>query len=441
MLETGGMTSRRFNILRTSVAAAALALAVQAMAAAQQPIEPIAIPPSIDQGVDMMYIDPEIAPAAAQDDQLLHQLQFDEWTGAPLDMLMPVNQLYTELRRGLMRYQMRWGDLPQLQIPAGPALKVGSTGERVALLRQRLGLGGGDKFDAPLAALVKDYQSVHGIKPDGIAGAGTVESLNLGADYFEKLIIINLERARRLPPPDRFRRYLLIDAGAARLYMYENGRVADSMKIGVGTAETPTPMMAAELKYISLNPYWNVPTELAQKLIAPHVLKEGIEYLTYRHYEVLSDWSDDAKPIDLASVDWQAVASGDKVIRLRRGPSPGNSMGDMKFMMPNDFGIYLHDYPDKSLFGKDDRWISNGCVRLEDAHRLARWLFGEDPQPRTGQPEEQVDLPNPIPVFMTYFTVAPTANGVAFRPDPYGRDPRVIARFFNQTNVASAGGK
>jgi murein L,D-transpeptidase YcbB/YkuD len=191
------------------------------------------------------------------------------------------------------------------------------------------------------------------------------------------------------------------------------------------------------MRYISLNPYWNVPPELAQKLIAPHVLKEGVEYLTYRHYEVLSDWSEEAKPIDMASVDWQAVADGNKVIRLRRGPSPGNSMGDMKFMLPNDFGIYLHDYPDKSLFGKDDRWISNGCVRLEDAHRLARWLFGQDPRPQTGQPEERVDLPQPVPVFMTYFTAAPTADGVVFRPDPYSRDPGVLARFFGGQDVAS----
>ncbi|MEO8547622.1 MAG: L,D-transpeptidase family protein [Sphingomicrobium sp.] len=423
--------------LRVLFAVAALAFSGPAFASREQPIEPIPIPPSIDQGVDMMYIDPEISPSARQDEEMLHQLSFQEWTGAPLDMVMPVNRMYTDLRRGLVRYQMRWGSLPQLQIPAGPSLKAGSSGERVAMLRQRLGLALGEAFDPQLASVIKEYQAVHGLTADGIAGGSTIDSLNLGAGHYEHLIIVNLERARRLPPADRFRRYILIDAGAARLFMYDNGRVVDSMKIGVGTAATPTPMMAAQLRYVSLNPYWNVPPELAQTLIAPHVLKEGLSYLTYRHYEVLSDWSDDATPIELASVDWQAVADGKKVIRLRRGPSPGNSMGDMKFMLPNDFGIYLHDYPDKSLFAKDDRWISNGCVRLEDAHRLARWLLGEDPQPRTGQPEEEVDLPQPVPVFMTYFTVAPTGDSVVFRPDPYKRDPGVLARFFGGQDLAA----
>ena len=420
------MKKVRFPIVALALASVALTPAV----ARKQPIEPIPIPPSIEQGVDMMYIDPEIQPSAQQDEEMLRKLAFAEWTGAPLDLMMPVNRLYTELRRGLVRYDMSWGRLPNVQVTAGPALKAGATGERVAALRERLGLEPGDSYDASVAARVKEYQAAHGLKDDGIAGAGTIQTLNLGPEHFRRIIIVNLERARRLPPPDRFARYILIDSGAARLYMYENGRVVDSMKVGVGTAETPTPMMAAELKYISLNPYWNVPPELAQKLIAPAVLREGIGYLTYRHYEVLSDWSDDAKPIPLESVDWQAVADGREVIRLRRQPSPGNSMGDMKFMLPNDFGIYLHDVPEKSLFSKDDRWVSNGCVRLEDAHRLARWLVGEEPQAQTGQPEEAVNLQEPVPVFMTYFTAAPTSTGVAFRSDPYNRDGAVIRRFF-----------
>ena len=410
------------------------------MAAAQrtQPLEPIPIPPSIDQGVDMIYIDPEIAPSARQDQELLHRLSFEEWTGAPLDLLMPVNPLYTELRRGLVRYKMRWGDLPQIKIPAGPVLKPGVTGERVAMLRERLGVAAGDTFDEQLASAVKAYQAAHGLKADGIAGAGTLESLNLGAQHYERLVIVNMERARRLPPPERFDRYILVDSASARLYMYENGRAVDSMAIGVGTAETPTPMMAAELKYLSLNPYWNVPPELVRDLIAPKVLAEGIGYLTYRHYEVLSDWTDDARQVPLESIDWKAVAAGKQEIRLRRGPSPGNSMGDMKFMMPNDFGIYLHDYPDKSLFAKEDRWISNGCVRLEDAHRLARWVFGRNVKPRTGLPEEQVDVEQTIPVFMTYLTAAATSDGIVFRPDRYGRDANVLNRFFDNQNIALA---
>jgi hypothetical protein len=149
---------------------------------------------------------------------------------------------------------------------------------------------------------------------------------------------------------------------------------------------------------------------------------------------VLSDWTDDATPIDPATVDWQAVADGKIQVRLRRGPGPWNSMGDMKFNMPNDFGIYLHDVPDpeRELFTKDDRWISNGCIRLEDAHRLAKWLFGDLPHAKDPKAEENVDLPEPVPVYITYLTAEAGPNGPKFRPDPYNRDPALLARYFGE---------
>src|SRR5205085_7563748 len=121
--------------------------------------------------------------------------------------------IYAELRRGLIKYQQGWGSLPQMPVPGGPVLKPGLSGERVAMLRTRLGLGAGDKYDAALAARVKEFQSVHAIKPDGIAGAGTIVALNRGAQYYEQLIIINMERAKRLPAPEEQRKYVIVDAG------------------------------------------------------------------------------------------------------------------------------------------------------------------------------------------------------------------------------------
>src|SRR5699024_3238357 len=114
---------------------------------------------------------------------------------------------------------------------------------------------------------------------------------NRGADYYQRLIILNMERARRLPAADDRGRYILVDSGAARLYMYENGKVVDSMNVIVGTAETQTPMMAAELSYVQLSPYWNVPPDLAANLVAKRVLEQGLVYLQERDYEVLSDWT------------------------------------------------------------------------------------------------------------------------------------------------------
>ena len=298
------------------------------------------------------------------------------------------------------------------------------------MLRQRLGLPEGAKFDAALGKAVAEYQQAHGFKADGIAGNATIQSLNLGPDHYQRVIILNMERALRLPTSEDRGRYILIDAGSARLTMYEGGKPVDSMKVIVGNAQTQTPMMAAQLRYVSLNPYWNVPPELVVSLVAKNVVEQGLTYFTDRDYQVLSDWTDEATLVDPATVDWQAVAAGKQEIRLRRGPGPWNSMGQVKFMLPNDLGIYLHDVPEasKAAFAADDRWISNGCVRLEDAQRLKKWLFRGDPPSPSGTPDERVDLADPVPVYMTYLTAEPSAAGVAFRPDPYNRDAPLLAR-------------
>ena len=422
------------------LALSALSLPVAAAAQKSQPMEPIDLPPSIEQGVDMIYVDPEIAPRIRDQDVAMHQISFEEWAGAPLDLFLPVNRIYTDLRRGLVRYNQRWGGLPEVRVPGGPALKAGMTGDRVALLRERLGLAAGPAFDEALAARVKLFQADHGLKDDGVAGKGTIDALNLGHRHYERLIIVNLERARRLPLSTERGRYLLVDAGEGRLYMFENGRAVDSMKVIVGAKETATPMMAALLKYASVNPYWNVPPELVTGLIAPRVLAQGTSYLTDREYQVLSDWSENPKVLDPETIDWKAVVDGRTEIRLRRLPSPANSMGGIKFMMPNDFGIYLHDTPDKSYFAKNDLWISNGCVRVEDAKRLATWLFGSMPKGGDPKVEQDVPLDRAVPVYMTYLTVGATPQGVKFRSDPYGRDAAVIARYFGNDRMASVGG-
>ena len=404
-------------------------------------LEPIDLPPAIEQGVDMIYIDEELIPrAAAQDKGLFHDISFDDWSGAPVDMFVSMNPIYTDLRRGLIKYRQRWGDLPQVAIDAGPTLKPGSEGDRVAALRMRLGLPEGGKFDQPLANAVKEFQAVHGLKADGIAGAGTIAALNRGAQYYEQLIIINIERAKRLPAPEEQRKYVIVDAGGARLSMWDNGRMVDSMKIVVGKAETATPMMAAYIKYASVNPYWNVPPELVRNLIGPRVVAQGVSYLTEREYQVLTDLGDGGRVLDPNTIDWQAVVDGRQEVSLRRLPSPANSMGMMKFMLPNYFGIYLHDSPEKDHFTKNELWISNGCVRVEDYKRLASWLFGGYvPKGSNPKVEEEVNLPTPVPVYMTYLTVQPTADGVQFLEDHYGRDSHLMERFGSQLMAAVRG--
>ena len=128
----------------------------------------------------MVYIDREIAPSIQQRDEQQQAQGLEDFRAAPVDMFAPVHPLYTDLRRALIRYKMRWGSLPQVEIPSGPALKLNATGDRVALLRQRLGLSEGAKFDAGLAGAVKEFQEAHGMKGDGIAGAGTIAALKSG---------------------------------------------------------------------------------------------------------------------------------------------------------------------------------------------------------------------------------------------------------------------
>jgi murein L,D-transpeptidase YcbB/YkuD len=298
------------------------------------------------------------------------------------------------------------------------------------LLRERLGLPAGSQFDEALQSRVAAYQKVHGLKADGIFGDDVITSLNRGALHYAQVLMINMERARRLPAPGELERHITVDAGSARIFMYEDGTLVDSMRAVVGSNATQTPMMAALIRYAAVNPYWNLPPEFNVKMVAPRVLEQGLGYLTERKYEVFADWTEAAAQLDPAKVDWHAVKDGKTSLRIRRGPGPGNSMGDIKFMMPNDFGIYLHDTHDRTVFKAENRWISNGCVRVEDAQRLATWLFGSMPHVDNPHVETRVNLPKPVPVFLTYLTASASADGVIFRSDPYDRDTAVLARFF-----------
>jgi L,D-transpeptidase YcbB len=197
-------------------------------------------------------------------------------------------------------------------------------------------------------------------------------------------------------------RFVLVDAASARLFMIENGQVVDSMRVIVGKPTAATPELRSTIYYATLNPYWNVPVDLARTIIAPHVLQQGPAYLRERGYEVISSFSKDPEVLPPESVDWKAVADGRATVYVRQRPGPANSMGRMKFAFANDDGIFLHDTPKKELFAQDERSLSNGCVRLEDAPRFARWLLGHDPAVSSEDPEQFVALPRGVPIAITY---------------------------------------
>ncbi|HET7709668.1 MAG TPA: L,D-transpeptidase family protein [Sphingomicrobium sp.] len=236
-------------------------------------------------------------------------------------------------------------------------------------------------------------------------------------------LLANLERARTLPARGKF---ALVDSASQRLFMYENGQVVDSMKVVVGDKDKlglPTPLIASVMHYMTFNPYWNVPHHLVRKSVAPGYLKQGgAKYLKARGYEVMSDWTENATVVDPDTVDWKAVLAGDKQIRVRQLPGPTNSMGKMKFPFPNGQDIFLHDTPAREHFAKSQRTISNGCVRLEDAKRFARWLLGREPVAPSAETEIRVQLPAGVPIYLTYLTAQPTESGLTYLKDVYGWD-------------------
>ena len=276
----------------------------------------------------------------------------------------------------------------------------------VALAR----LGGMNPIYAELRAALVDWRARGGSRAE------------------ERLILANLERARALPP-ELGRRFVLVDAAAQHLWMYQDGRPVDGMDVVVGKLSEPTPAMAGLIRFAVAHPYWNVPPDLVRDHIAPEVLRRGPAYLASRNMEALSGWTPDASVVDPAHVDWRAVASGAQVLRVRQRPGDQNMMGQVKFVFPNELGVYLHDTPLRQYFAESRRTESSGCVRLADAPRLARWLLGEDARrlSEPGAPESRIGLPEPVPVYIVYFTATATAQGLVFHPDIYGRDRKLVA--------------
>jgi L,D-transpeptidase YcbB len=239
------------------------------------------------------------------------------------------------------------------------------------------------------------------------------------SDDVLRRIRLNMERAQALPGP--WTHHVVVDAASGRLWYYQAGKQLGTMRVIVGKPEAPTPMLAGMLQYAILNPYWNVPTDLAQHHIAPKVLAG--RSLKVMGMEALSDWSASPQKLDPATINWSAVASGAQELRLRQLPGASNSMGRVKFMFPNDFGIYLHDTPERELFAKENRHFSNGCIRLEEVETLGKWLLGKSIKASSKVPEQIVAMPISVPVYLTYFSVMETKQGeVVFLQDVYGRD-------------------
>jgi murein L,D-transpeptidase YcbB/YkuD len=284
---------------------------------------------------------------------------------------------------------------------------------------------------AARAPSLSDYvQNMGWMNPIYAKLRAAIASRLYGSDAQRRILELNLERARALPSGNG--RYVIVNPPAARLYMYENGQVVDSMRVVAGRPDpvAQTPMMNAYIRYVALNPYWNSPPDITSRKLAPTILKEGRAYFTKRGYDLVDHFGPDAHVLNPMSVDWRAVAAGRLQVNLRQRPGPANSMGKMKFMFPNQQGIWLHDTPEKEKIEDAARLQSNGCVRLEAAPRLERWLFnGRPPNPKGAKPEQKVNLPTPVPLYITYLTAVPSGTSIVYFDDFYGKDRTEARRF------------
>ena len=242
-----------------------------------------------------------------------------------------------------------------------------------------------------------------------------------GSTAVDPRVVANLDRARIFPSTGR---WVMVDSATQRLTMFENGAPVDTMKIVVGDPwvnKLPTPMIASMMYYVVYNPYWNVPHHLVRKM-SPFLSQAS--YRKAKGYEVMTDWTANATPVDASTIDWKAVEQGKVQIRVRQKPNDDdNSMGNLKFPFNNPEDIFLHDTPKKEYFQLAVRAKSNGCVRLEDAHRFARWLLRQEPTPPSNGAEQFQQMAQGVPVYTTYLTAQVTNGQLAFVKDIYGWDP------------------
>ena len=291
---------------------------------------------------------------------------------------------------------MSYGD-PALAPNAGSAINILSRAAAAPSLAAHV-----DEVAAvnPLYAALRDAAAAHGSEPDPRVRA-------------------TLDRLRLVPAKGRA---IIVDSASAQLWMLEDGRAVDQMKVVVGRKISPTPLVSGTIHYVTLNPYWNIPADVARDKVAPLVLKRGVKYLNAARYVTSDGFGAKAADIAATEIDWKAVAAGDAPVHIRQLPGGNNMMGAMKFGFANEHDIFLHDTPQRKLFDKAKRTYSMGCIRLEHADRLARWLLGKDVDPRSEPPETHVQLDKGVPVYVTYMTAKVEDGKLAFVDDVYAWD-------------------
>lgn len=362
---------------------------------------------------------------------------------AAYEELLPAYPEYRRLKAALVHLRRLaaaggWG-----AVPPGELLRPGDASDRVPHLRARLAASGDlpatrtppddPVYDPDLEAVVRSFQSRHGLAADGVVGDRTLAALNAHVARRIEQVRVNLERWRWLPA-DLGERHLRVNVAAFELQGFEAGRVDLESRVIVGRAYTKTPVFSETMTYLVVNPFWHVPASIAGGEMLPRIQADP-SYLERERLQVLDGTGPSARVVDPATVDWTELSAGELPYVFRQRPGAGSSLGRIKFMFPNPYNVYLHDTPQKGLFERDVRAFSHGCIRVEGPLDLAVWLLRADPAWSRERLEaliasgaqRTVVLPEPVPVHVQYWTAWADGRGtVHFRDDLYDRDPAVL---------------
>ena len=382
-----------------------------------------------------LFVEPQSFDAATT----LTKLAASDNIARALDGFVPPHPQYRSLRDALagLRARVTAGETAPPRLADAGKLERGSTGPAVAALRARLRIEdpalpeGPDpaRFDDALRDAVIAFQKRNRLDPDGVIGPATRAALNITPADRIRRIVVNMERWRWLPD-ELGPRYVMVNIADFSLDAVADGLVRQHMKVVVGRTYRRTPVFSAPMTYLEVNPYWHVPPTIAIKDLLPK-MRQSVEFLASDGFRVFDGWGANAAEIDPQAVDWRTVSPKRFRYKLRQDPGAKNALGQIKFMFPNRYDVYLHDTPARNLFNRTVRLFSAGCIRVERPRDLA--LFELDGQPewtpealedsfKAGQTRKIV-LRRPLPVHVTYQTAWVEADGTAiFRADVYERD-------------------
>lgn len=356
-----------------------------------------------------------------------------------VDQIAPSGPYYQALQYWLEIYQGMQASGGWSPVPAGPTLRLGDRGSRVAALRARLAVSGEwqdpqavdpSYFDRELETAVKAFQLRHALEADGLAGAQTVEAINVPIEARIDQLRASLERLRWVNQ-EADDTLVAVNIAGYRAMFFRQGRIIWTTRAMVGTNYRKTPIFGGDIAYMEFNPTWTIPPTILRNDTLP-AIKRDPTYLERKNIRVI-----DRKGaiVDPATVDWSRYSTTIPYT-LRQDPGPQNALGTVKFIFPNKHLVFLHDTPNTELFNRPERAFSSGCIRVEDPLRLAELLLDDADRYRRSDLQsiidsrrtQRINLSPNIPVLIIYLTADIDNDGsVRFLKDIYDRDPAVLA--------------